>query len=376
MNSRTSLDRVAGIVLVGTHPWTNTAFDKLPPRPLLPVAHRPLMSYALSWLREGGLTRAAVCANRETQVLERRLHRHVPQGLTVTYHEDAMPRGAAGAVRDAALATDAEIFVVVDGTLIPTLDFASVLAAHHGWGAAVTVVSHSEPGRHGKPALQIPNGIYVFNRRALELVPEKGFYDIKENLIPQLHRAGQRVSAYTAETQSPRALDATNYRAVNEWMVEQLVTTRTVPEGYVLSGTCLFHRDAVIARDATFVGPVMVGPGARISSRAVIVGPTSIGRDATIGPDVLVSRSAVWRRSVLQEQTVADRCIVADDTVISGGTHAFRQVVTTSPRPASFAGEAPREVSREIRVSGSVEFLRRMSRAVLGNAAWSRSAAQ
>src|SRR6185503_12440294 len=135
-----------------------------------------------------------------------------------------------------------------------------------------------------------------------ELVPEKGFYDIKENLIPQLHRAGERVSAYTAETQSPRALDATSYRAVNEWMVEQLVTTRTVPEGYVLSGTCLFHRDAVIARDATFVGPVMVGPGARISSRAVIVGPTSIGRDATIGPDVLVSRSAVWRRSVLQEQ--------------------------------------------------------------------------
>src|SRR5829696_5836187 len=110
MSPRNRLESTAGIVLVGTHPWTRTAFDRLPPRPLLPVAHRPLLSYSLSWLRDAGIPHAAVCANRETQMLESRLHRHVPHGLRVTYHEDAMPRGAAGAVRDAALTTDASAF--------------------------------------------------------------------------------------------------------------------------------------------------------------------------------------------------------------------------------------------------------------------------
>jgi NDP-sugar pyrophosphorylase family protein len=363
------LDYTTGIVLVGTHPWTNTTFDRLPPRPLLPVAHRPLISYALSWLRDGGIRRAAVCANRETQVLESLLHRHVPQGLRVSYHEDRMPRGAAGALRDAALATDSKLFVVTDGTSIPNVDLTAVLAAHVASDAAITVVSHAEPGRHGKAGLQAPIGIYVFNREALEQVPQQGFFDIKENLIPLLHRTGGRVSAYSVEHPSPRVLDAASYRAVNEWMVEQLVATRTVPEGYVLSGTTLAHREAVIARDATFVGPVLVGPGARIASRAVIVGPTSIGRDASIGPDVLLSRSAVWRRCVLHEQAVADRCIVADDTIVGAGAQSFREVIMT---PAAPVLDPLRVESRDLRDSNSLEFLRRMSRAVLGNAVWSR----
>jgi NDP-sugar pyrophosphorylase family protein len=372
MSPRNRLEHTTGIVLVGTHPWTATAFDRLPPRALLPVAQRPLISYALSWLRDGGIVRAAVCANRETQMLESRLHRHVPAGLRVSYHEDPMPRGAAGAVRDAADACDADVFVVTDGTSIPNVDFADLLAAHHASGAVVTVVSHTEPGRNGKAPLVVPTGIYVFNRSALALVPEKGFCDIKENLIPQLHRLQQRVCVYKAEDPSPRALDATSYRAVNEWMVEHLVANRTVPEGYVLSGTTLIHRDAVVARDVTFVGPVMVGPGARIASRAVIVGPTTIGRDVVIGSDVLLSRSAVWRRCVLREQSVADGCIIADDTVVSAGSQAYREVKTPPARAASHAAQSR---AREVRNSGSVDILRRMGRAVLGSTMWSRSPA-
>jgi NDP-sugar pyrophosphorylase family protein len=366
--SRSRADQTIGVVLVGTHPWTNTAFDRLPPRALLPVAHRPLIAYALSWLRDGGIGAAAVCANRETQILESRLHRHVPHGLKVSYLEDTMPRGAAGALRDAADATDADTFVVTDGTAIPNVDLADLLAAHQGRGAAATIVSHSEPDRHGKPAVQVPSGIYVFSRRALASVPERGFHDIKENLIPQLHRSRERVCAYTAEHPSPRVMDASSYGAVNEWMVEHLVATRTVPEGYVLSGSCLFHREAVIARNATFVGPVLVGPGARITSTAVVVGPTSIGRDAIVGPEVLVSRSAVWRRCVLHEQAVADRCILADESVLAPRTHAFGQVVAAAPSTTGLA----REALQEIRERASIDRLRKLSRAVLNSAVWSR----
>lgn len=366
------LDRTIGIVLVGTHPWTNSAFDKLPPRALLPVAHRPLISYALSWLRDGGIAAAAVCANRETQMLESRLQRHVPHGLKVSYHEDAMPRGAAGAVRDAADASDADVFVVAEGTAVPNVDITDLLAAHHAQGAAVTVVSHVESDRNGRPAVQVPSGIYVFSRRALASVPERGFCDIKENLLPQLHRSQERIASYTAQNPCPRVMDASSYGAVNEWMIEHLVATRRVPEGYVLSGSCLVHRDAQIARNATLVGPVLVGPGARIASRAVIVGPSSIGRDVVIGADVLVSRSAVWRRSVLHDRAVADRCILADDTMVAAGTQAFRQVMVPS---APNRSETAREASREIREGASIELLRRLSRAVLGSAAWSRSPA-
>jgi mannose-1-phosphate guanylyltransferase len=233
----------------------------------------------------------------------------------------------------------------------------------------VTVVSHAEPSRHGKPMLQVPSGIYVFSRRALGFVPERGFYDIKETLIPQLHRAGERVLAYSADSPCPRALDAASYRAVNEWMVEHLVASRKVPEGYVLSGGCLVHRDAVVSRDATLVGPVMVGPGARIEAGAVVVGPSTIGRNAVIGRGVMVSRSAVWRRSVLHDQSVADRCILADDTIIASRTQSFRRIVVApTRRPA----ENVRPSARPVPEAGPFELLRRMSRAVFGDDVLSR----
>jgi mannose-1-phosphate guanylyltransferase len=370
MSGCTTPNQAAGIVLVGTHPWTNSAFERLLPRTLLPVAHRPLISYALSWLCEGGIRTVAVCANRETQALESQLLRHVPPGMTLSYHEDPMPRGAAGSLRDAAAASDADIFVVADGTAIPTAKLADLLLAHRASGAAVTVVVHSEPCRNGNPREQVPSGMYVFNRQALDVVPDSGFYDIKEHLLPQLHRAGERVIAYPAEDVSPRVLDASSYLAVNEWMVERLLTTGAQPEGYVRTGDCLFHRDAVIADDAVFVGSAIVGSGAQIMSGAVIVGPSSIGCDATVGHGALVSRSAIWRRCVLGEQAVADRCIVADDTVLDAHTQAFRAVRVTSVRRER---RIIRDETLEARETGSLEMFRRLGR-ILTGATWSRSA--
>jgi NDP-sugar pyrophosphorylase family protein len=329
MISLATADRVMGVVLVGTHPWANSAFDRLLPRTLLPVAQRPLVSYALSWLVDGGVSQAAVCANRETQVLQSRLHRHVPTGMAVSYHEDVMPRGAAGALRDAALASDYDTFIVTDGTSIPNVELNDLLAHHVTSRAAVTILVHRERERPGSPCAHVPTGMYVCNRDALLDVPERGFYDLKESLIPQLYRTGRRVSAFAAESVSPRVHDATSYLAVNGWMVEQLLQRGDVPDDYVKFGTCLHHREVAISDDVEFVGPVLVGQGARLGSRAVVVGPTSIGSDAVVGEGALVSRSAIWRRSVIGDLAVADRCVLADDTIMDPHAQAFGAVMFT-----------------------------------------------
>jgi NDP-sugar pyrophosphorylase family protein len=371
MKARTHLNGVTGIVLVGAHPWRNSAFDRLPPRPLIPVAHRPLISYSLSWLHDGGIQNVTVCANRETQAIESRLGRHVPLGMKVSYQEDTMPRGAAGAVRDAVAASDADIFVVAEGTAIPNVDLYRLLEAHRASGAVATVVGYSASVRDGNPGVQVPSGIYVFNREALDALPVHGFHDIKENLIPQLYRSGKRVVAFAATGSNPRVLGASSYLAANEWMVEHLVANAELPDGYVRSGDSLIHSDARIAGNAVFVGPVIVAPGARVMSNAVIVGPTSIGCDATVGRGVLVSRSAIWRRSTLGEHAVADRCILADDTVIGANTQTFHAVMAANSRREP---ESLHSAVMESREPMSIELLRKLGR-VLGGGAWSRSPA-
>jgi NDP-sugar pyrophosphorylase family protein len=332
-----------------------------------------LISYGLSWLQREGIGEVAVCGNRETRVLQSRLARHVPPGMTVSYHEDPMPRGAAGSARDAASATDAQTFVVADGTAIPNVDLSDLLLKHHASGACVTVVVHSEARPNGGPALQVPSGIYVFARRAFDAVPIHGFFDIKEKLIPQLYAAGERILAYEAAAAIPRVLDASTYMAVNEWMVEHLVGSGEETDGYFRSGSALVHQDAFIANDAALVGPVLVAPGARILSGAVVVGPTSIGREATIACGGLVSRSAVWRRSRIGEHAIADRCIVADDAVVEAGSHTFRGVVIAGRPSHSETDWVARQVL-DLPKSLVPEIGERLGRLVFG-AGWSRSPA-
>jgi NDP-sugar pyrophosphorylase family protein len=372
MTRRTLSEETRGILLAGTHPW-NSTFDSLVPRTLLPVAHRPLIWYGLSWLGADGIREVSVCGNREARLLRSRLERHVPPGMTVSYHEDPMPRGAAGSARDAALATDAQTFVIADGTAIPTVDLSDLLTQHRVTGACVTVVVHAEARRNSSP-LPVPSGVYVFDRRAFDVVPVHGFFDIKESLIPLLHSAGEHVLAYESALATPRVLDASTYLAVNEWMIERIVRQGGEDEGYVRSGDALVHRDALVSDGASLVGPVLVGPGARILSGAVVVGPTSIGREAAIASGAMVSRSAIWRRSAVGRDAIADRCIVADDAVLESASQSLLGIVTAErdgdSEPDWVAQQALQLNKRQPRDLGT-----RLGRLVFG-AGWSRSAAQ
>jgi mannose-1-phosphate guanylyltransferase len=176
-----------GVVLAGSFSWNHSPLDRLVPRPLLPVAHRPLISYALRWLRQGGVHDVVACLNRASRGAQNPMRDAGSDFLGLEFQEDLVPRGPAGCARDAALGTSGDTFVVVDGTVIPTVALSDVMETHRASGAVATVVVEQEQGRGASNRLSHPGGIYVFARRALELVPERGFHDIKENLIPQLY---------------------------------------------------------------------------------------------------------------------------------------------------------------------------------------------
>ena len=329
-----------GIVLAGTHTWANTQFDALLPRQMVPVAHRPLISYGLSWLEQAGIDDVVVCGNRGTGPLQSLLHSHVGFGMHVLYLEDPMPRGAAGCVRDAVSVSEGDTFVVTDGTSIPNVDLRELLAFHRSSGAAATVVVHAEPGEGGRSRLRTPTGVFVFERRALASVPARGFYDIKEHLIPRLRAASERVVMYASGSSAPRVFGASTYLAVNEWVVERLVSSRSethasapfrlawdAPIGYIRIGESLVHYEASVASDVVISGPVLIAAGAHIQAGAVLVGPSSVGRNSTVERGALVSRSAIWRRAVVGANATADRSVVADGAVVPADSRAFRTVV-------------------------------------------------
>jgi NDP-sugar pyrophosphorylase family protein len=316
-----SPERVSAVVLAGTHHWSGSSFERLAPRPLVPVALSPLISYPLRWLRDGGVRHAIICVNGPTRVIEAALGDGADLEMDLSYYQDGTPRGPAGCVRDAGVRAGSDTLVITGATAIPTVDFEHLLASHYASRAAATAVVHREP----PSAAPSPGGVYVFERRVLDHVAETGFQDIKENLIPKLHRAGERVVAYESGGYCPHVLNAQTYLAVNQWMLQRLAD-----EG---RGGVLMHPTARVEPGALLVGPVQLGAGVRVETGATVVGPTSIGTDSSVGRNAVVARSVVWSRCGVGEGSMVHGCVVGNDAVIPPGTRLFNVVRSHEPSP-------------------------------------------
>jgi NDP-sugar pyrophosphorylase family protein len=318
-------------VLAGAYPGGQCVLDELAPRPLLPVAQRPLVTYALRWMAEGGLGHATICANTAARAIRARFDGSA-LGLRLDYLEDWTPRGAAGCVRDAGLRTDARTFVVADGTAVPVVDLVRLLDRHRASGAAITVVV----GADGAGRLR-PTGVYVFDRRTLDHVPADGFQDIKEKLVPRLYEAGEPVSTHMATAFAPRVVNADTYLALNQWVVERTSRYREAPDGFHSLGETVLHESALVDPTARLLGPVLLGPGVRVEAGATLVGPVSIGPGTTVGEDAVVSRSVVWSECVVGERSFVDRSMLADRAFVEPGA-AIISAMRTSQRRGETRG--------------------------------------
>ena len=321
-----------GIVLAGTHAWGRCPLESVICRPLMPIAARPLLWHILAWMGQKGISRATVCGNSDTAAMCRGMTTAGTAGVSLAYSEDAMPRGPAGCLRDAAIDCDADTFVVVDGTILPQADLDALLQAHRESEAILTVVvaGTGEPDGPGRPVRK-PVGIYVVSRAVLEEIPATGYQDIKETLIPKLYRREKRVVAHNVDrNQARRVTDAASYLTLSMWAAQRLAGQPGSLIGYERVEESWIHSSAQVHSTARLVGPVLVGPGSVVESEAMVVGPTTIGSECTIGRGAVVSRSAVWDRCRLGPDAVVDQCVLAHDASVDAET-ALRQTICVVP---------------------------------------------
>jgi mannose-1-phosphate guanylyltransferase len=321
-----AVPRAHGIVLAGTYPGGQCPLDQLAPRPLLPVAQQPLVSYALRWMALGGVRDATICANSAARAIRSSLNGSA-FGLRLDYFEDWNPRGAAGCVRDAGMKTHADTFVVADGTSVQVVDLAELLANHQASQAAITVVVGADATRRLRPS-----GVYVFDRRAFAHIPEDGFQDIKEKLIPRLYEAGETVSTHMAAGVAPRVVNAGTYLALNQWVVERTSRHREAPYGFRCLGETVLHDSASVDPTARLLGPVLLGPGVSVQAGATLVGPVSIGPGTTVGRDAVVSRSVLWSECTIGDRSFVDRSMLADRAFVEPGGSLISAMRTNGRR--------------------------------------------
>ena len=290
------------------------------PKPLAPVFHKPLLTFALDSLIKAGVGTLALNTH------------HLPQTFSPVFGSDPSYRerplrffheplllDTGGGIRNARPALGEGTFFLYNGDILADLPLDGLLSTHRSSGALATLLLrpaegggianvnfdttsgcvHDLRGVLGRNVGErmVYSGIAVFERGIFDWIPNEGPYSIIDALLEAM-RSGEKVAGMLA----PHGL----------WI------DIGTPAAYLEAHRILAdpqHRPSYLSEP---VWPLGVHPEAQIESGVRIEGFTSVGPGAIVRSGAVVKDSVVWPGAIIGSEARLDRCIVSGRNHVAG----------------------------------------------------------
>jgi NDP-sugar pyrophosphorylase family protein len=338
------------IILAGGQDTHLVPLVRTVPKPLLPVANRPMVEYLLRLLARSGIREVALALSGSPEIYQQALGGTRKLGVHITYSEEAKPLGTAGCLLPLADFIGNEPFLVIHGSMFLDSDLRDLGDFHVRRGAAATLAvrPYAEGSRdwhhmelqldgdsqvrgikirnlsYGDRRARVPAGVYVFDPSVLSSIDPGIYFDIKEQLLPRLREEGRPIHAYELRGYARNILELEDYLRINRAVLRGDVNGFRF-EGQIADGIWV-GRGTQISQMATLLGPVMIGRDCVIGPQAQIIGPACIGDGCVVEEGSLLRESLLMPGARVERNSRVDGCVLAADTVISPG-QSLRSVV-------------------------------------------------
>jgi mannose-1-phosphate guanylyltransferase / phosphomannomutase len=309
------------------------------PKPMVPVANRPIMEHIVTLLRRHGITDLVSILYFQPDHITSHFGDGSAFGVNMKYVTADADYGTAGAVRNAGDLVMDDRVIVISGDVLTDFDLTAAIRSHEERGAEATialtsvenplafgiVIADEATGRIErfleKPTWgevfsdTINTGIYILEPEALRRVPVETNVDFSKDLYPQMLREGAGLYGYVAEGYWRDIGNIDEYRTAH----------RDVLAGRVKLG---FPGE----RDDRENGTIWLESGARLEGNVTVRGTAVIDRDARIGADVVLENVVVGAGSViadgaeLRDAVLWDGCRIGrrariGESVCASGVH-------------------------------------------------------
>ena len=330
------------------------------PKPMAPVADKPIIQHIFELLSRSGVDEVHVNVHYLADVILDHYGRETEvDGVGVRFHREEKLTGTAGGVKGVAEAFD-DTFVVIMGDALTDVDVRHVVAFHKEKGALATlaltpvedtteygvavldaeksIVGFQEKPDPKEAISNLANtGIYVFEPRALDYVPEGAFFDFANDLFPALLAAGEKVVGYdeggfywsdigTLSAYGEAQRDALAGKVAVE------ISGERRSEGLWIGEKARIHPSAYgYIHGYAFVGSeAEVGPGARLSESVTLGRRSRVSGGATVRRSVLLPGATVGRGAHLED------CIIGPGYEVLPGERVFgKALVRGAEAPAA-----------------------------------------
>ncbi len=280
------------------------------PKPLIPVANRPLITHAFDHLIAAGVERFVVNTHWRAERYTEFFPEGKWRGRPVTFiHESPEVLETAGGIWNAREHLSDGPFIVYNGDILSDLPLAPALAAHREAGNEVTLILRSHGG-NTNVAFDAASGRILDLRRALcpEIEPHHlftGIYIVEPGFIARIP-AAQKLSVVPVFHEMIRAGAKLGGIVLDEGDWWDLGSRSEY----------LAVHTALAARSEKSVP--WISPGASLSPDAKITGATAIAAGTSVGAGAALHDCIVWENATIAPGARLTRCILADGATASG----------------------------------------------------------
>ena len=322
---------IKAIILDGGCDFGRCPLSSRLPTALWPVFDKSAIEHLLLRLSDYGVKQTVICSNYDDTMVRNAVDIKSYHNMDLKFSESSLPTGTAGCIRDAVCQDRDSLLLVLPASMVNVPDIETLIKAHYRGQCELTVVLNPSD-ENGRPNGE-STGIYVCEPTVLEHIPAKGYYDIKESLIPAILRAGKNI--YAARLSVP----AGGFRNYSEYLSAIFYHLEGIGEGafnlpvFKQNGLQTLWRgpDSQINASAQIYGPVVIMDGVYVSDGAIVFGPTIIGRNVKIGQNSLIVNSVLWDNSYIGSDCKVERCVIDRQSIVRPGSILQEKAVLPHP---------------------------------------------
>ncbi len=279
------------------------------PKPLVPVANRPILEHILRGLSADGLGEVIANLHWFPDTIRDRFGDGSSAGVELTYSYEERLLGTAGGVRNVRDYFGSDSFVVMAGDALTDIDLAALARTHQesGWIATLAVKRVTNTSEYGvvvtgsdgrvqgfqekpDPAEALSDlancMIYVLEQEIFDHFPDAEEVDFALDVFPALLDADVPFGVHVTDAYWNDVGSLPEYLQGNLDVLTGAVAAE--PLGRMLDSA----EDAGLA-GVELSGPVLLGDGAEIGAGARLDGPLVIGPGASIGAGAMVRQSVL-----------------------------------------------------------------------------------
>jgi len=325
------------------------------PKPLVPVANKALIKYAIETLTHMGASEIGlVVPSLESPIRQALGDGLSTVGVSLTYIEQADPRGLAHAVKVAQPFLGDEPFLMYLGDNIfqDSMETLTARFEETGAGAAVALTEVPDPTRFGiaelegdriKRLIEKPKdppsnlaiaGVYVFQPAIFDAIDHikpswRNELEITD-AIQYLLDHGHAVIPYIVEGWWIDAGNADSIILANQLVLEQLPYSPAPQTDTRIQGDSVVSHRVILGEHTQIINSVIRGPA--------IIGDNVTIRDSYIGPYTSIGNDVVIEGSEIEHSIVMSSCSIRhipgriDASLIAENAHVSR----AKAKPATF----------------------------------------